>query len=211
MDEDDRDRRDGMGEGWGLRHEAQVCFNFFLCDKKGPNDARRVVWALGVFLFYLFYFILITTRHESPQQPTQANAGARKPMTANEGQRRPTAANAGPQRPTAANDGQQRPTQVSEGPQQPMTANKGQRRQKGPKRRVWRCLGPRCVSFSFILFYSYYYETRKPTAANAGQQRPTQVNKGPQQPMTANEGQRRQKGPKRCRHIVWALGVFLFH
>src|SRR5271168_63563 len=83
-----------------------------------------------------------------------------------------------------ANDGQRRPTKAHED-------------EKGPKRRVWRRLGPRCVSFSFILFYSYYYETRKPTAANDGQQRQTQVSKGPQQPMTANKGQRRQKGPKR--------------
>src|SRR5271168_3539018 len=73
-------------------------------DKKGPNDASGVVWALGVFLFHLFYFILITTRHESPRQS----------MTANEGQRRPTAANTCPQRPTAANDGQRRPTQAHE-------------------------------------------------------------------------------------------------
>src|SRR5271168_883172 len=107
-------------------------------DKKGPNDASGVVWALGVFLFHVFYFILITTRHESPRQP----------MTANEGQRRPT--------------------QVNEGPQQPKTANEGQRTQKGPNRRVCHRLGPRCVSFPCFLFYSYYYETRKPTAANDG-------------------------------------------
>src|SRR5271168_5163118 len=124
-------------------------------DKKGPNDASGVVWALGVFLFHFLYFILITTRHESPRQP----------MTANKGQRRPT----------KANDGQRRPTQVGKGPQQPMTANEGQQRQKGPKRRVWRRLGPRCVFYLFILFYSYYYETRKPTAANAGQRRPTKA------------------------------------
>src|ERR1700678_3853015 len=78
--------------------------------KKGLNDASGVVWALGVFLFHLFYFILITTRHESPQQPTQANAGPRKPTAANDSQRRPTKAHAGQRRPTAANDGQRRPT-----------------------------------------------------------------------------------------------------
>ena len=106
-----------------------------------------------------------------------------------------------------ANEGQWRPTQVNEGQRRPTQVNEGQRRQKGPKRHVWRRLGPRCVSFSCFLFYSYYYETRKPTAANAGQRRPTkandgqrrptQVNKGPQQPMAANKGQQRQKGHKR--------------
>src|ERR1700678_2618783 len=74
--------------------------------KKGPNDVSGVVWALGMFLFYFIYFILITTRHESPRQP----------MTANKGQRRPTKANAGQRRPTAANDGQQRPTKTKKGP-----------------------------------------------------------------------------------------------
>src|ERR1700678_3989453 len=126
MDEDDRDRRDGMGEGWGLRHEAQVCFNFFLCDKKGPNDARRVVWALGVFLFYLFYFILITTRHESPQQPTQANAGPRKPTAANDSQRRPTTAHSSQRRPTKANAGQQRPTAANDGQRRPTKTKRAQ-------------------------------------------------------------------------------------
>src|SRR5271168_2074222 len=128
-------------------------------DKKGPNDASGVVWALGVFLFHFFYFILITTRHESPRQP----------MTANEGQRRPT--------------------QVNEGPQQPMTANEGQRRQKGPKQRVWRRLGPRCVSFPCFLFYSYYYETRKPTAANDSQQRPTMAHSSQRRSTKAHSSQ----------------------
>src|ERR1700678_10068 len=93
--------------------------------KKGPNDVSGVVWALGVFLFHLFYSILITTRHESPQQPTQAHESPRQPMTANKGQRRPTAANAGPQRPTAANDGQRRPIHAHEDKKRPNDADSG--------------------------------------------------------------------------------------
>src|ERR1700678_987253 len=50
--------------------------------KKGPNDARRVGWALGVF-FVLFFSVLLTTHyvrpffgpdgaHQSQRRPTQA-------------------------------------------------------------------------------------------------------------------------------------------
>src|ERR1700678_397336 len=52
MDEDDRDRRDGVGEGWGSRHEPQVC----------PNDASGIVWALGIFFFFfrlVLYLVMI--------------------------------------------------------------------------------------------------------------------------------------------------------
>src|SRR5271168_2264742 len=148
-------------------------------------------------MFFFRLFILFTNSYiYSPPPQTTNNALSQWRMTGSEpkrlgdveGQCRPTKAHSSH---WVANDGQRRPTQVSEGPQQPMTANKGQQRQKGPKRRIWRCLGPRCVSFSFILFYSYYYETRKPTAANAGQRRPTKANDGQRRPTKANTGQRR--------------------
>src|SRR5271168_3079078 len=154
--------------------------------------------ALGVFLFHLFYFILITTRYESPRQP----------MTANEGQRRSTKANQDKKGPNDASGVVWALgvflfhvfyfiliTTRHESPRQPMTAHEDE---KGPKQRVWRCLGPRCVSFSFILFYSYYYETRKPTAANDGQQRPTKANAGQRRPTAANDGQRRPTKTKRA-------------
>src|ERR1700678_1950103 len=56
---------------------------------------------------------------------------------ANEGHRRLTKAHSSQRRSTAANDG----------PQQPMTAHK---EEKGPKRCVWRRLGPGCVFFLII-------------------------------------------------------------
>src|ERR1700678_4347043 len=60
--------------------------------KKRPK--RRQTASFGPYEVCLFFnvqnfnFIVITTAHEGPQQPTTANAG----------QRRPTAANAGPRR-----------------------------------------------------------------------------------------------------------------
>ena len=38
-------------------------------DKKGPNDARRVVWALGVFFFFIFekkFLLLWDSAHGMP-------------------------------------------------------------------------------------------------------------------------------------------------
>src|ERR1700678_4182836 len=114
--------------------------------KKGPNDARRVVWArVKVF----FWFFLCFIDNESPQQPTTANTGQHRPMKANAGPRRrkraqttpgaslgpqvsffffflrfidnespqqPTTANAGHRRPPQANEGQCRPTKTKKGP-----------------------------------------------------------------------------------------------
>jgi len=83
---------------------------------------------------YVFLFVsYIFTNH----------AGSRRPTTANEGQRRSTKAHSSQRRPTKANAGQRRPTQAHEVPQQPTTANEGQR----------------SVFFSFLILYSYYYET----------------------------------------------------
>src|ERR1700678_1980263 len=46
--------------------------------EKGPNDARRVVWAgIGKFFFNVFFFT-VQLIYESPQQPTKAHAGPRK-------------------------------------------------------------------------------------------------------------------------------------
>ena len=97
--------------------------------KKGPNDASGVVWALGVFFFHLFYFILITMRHESPRQPMTANKGQRRSAKAHSSQWRPTKANTGPQR------------------------------QKGPKRRQTRRLGPRCVLFIFYFLFLLLWDS----------------------------------------------------
>src|SRR5271155_778766 len=83
---------------------------------------------------YVFLFVsYIFTNH----------AGSRRPTTANEGQRRSTKAHSSQRRPTKANAGQRRPTQAHEVPQQPTTANEGQQ----------------SVFFSFLILYSYYYET----------------------------------------------------
>src|ERR1700678_2938283 len=130
---------------------------------------------------YVFLFVsYILTNH----------AGSRRPTTANEGQHRSTKAHSSQQRPTKANTGQPRPTQAHEVPQQPTTANEGQR----------------SVFFSFLIVYSYYYET-VPTPPLACKYEPgvgllTTTNHPPsppppphhqqhhQQPTTANEGQR---------------------
>src|SRR5271168_2902231 len=97
---------------------------------------------------------------------------------------------AGSRRPTTANEGQRRSTHAHEVPQQPTTANEGQR----------------SVFFSFLILYSYYYET-VPTPPLACKYEPgvgllTTTNHPPsppppphhqqhhQQPTTANEGQR---------------------
>src|ERR1700678_1549113 len=122
------------------------------------------LWALRYVFFRLF--ILFTNSYiYSPPPQTTNNALSQWRMTGSEpkrlgdveGQCRPTKAHSSH---WVANDGQRRPT-------------KAHKDEKGPKRRVRRRLGPRCVFFSFILFYSYYYETRKPTAANDSQRRPT--------------------------------------
>src|ERR1700678_3682461 len=50
--------------------------------EKGPNDARRVVWAgIGKFFFLMYFFLmynLSTKAHEGPQQPTKADAGPQR-------------------------------------------------------------------------------------------------------------------------------------
>src|SRR5271155_2887720 len=150
-------------------------------------DASGVVWALGVFLFHLFYFILITTRHESPRQP----------MTANEGQRRPT--------------------QVNEGPQLPMTANEDKKGPNDASGVVWALGVFLFHLFYFILITTRHESPRQPMTANEGQRRPTAANTGPQRPTAANDGQRRptqahedKKGPNDASGVVWALGVFFF-
>jgi hypothetical protein len=68
--------------------------------KKGLNDARHVIWALGVF-FLLFFSVLLTTHHVSQLHHTHHTHCW-------PGQR--------PQRPTAANKGQRRPTKTKKGP-----------------------------------------------------------------------------------------------
>src|ERR1700678_1620291 len=52
--------------------------------KKGPNDASRVIWALGVCVFFFFFSVLLTMKaHSSQRRPTTANAGQRRPTAAN--------------------------------------------------------------------------------------------------------------------------------
>src|ERR1700678_488927 len=149
--------------------------------KKGPNDARCVVWALGKgFLWFFLRFI----DNASPQQPTTANAGQHRPTKANAGpQRRKRAqttagASLGPQvsffffflsfidnessqQPTTANAGQQRPTKTKQGPNDARPV-------------VWA----RGVSFLFFFFSvllttKAYSSQRRPIKANTGQCRPT--------------------------------------
>ena len=85
--------------------------------------------------------------HSSQRRPTQVNEGPQQPTMANEGQRRPTKAHSSH---WVANDGQQRPT-------------KAHADEKGPKRRVWRRLGHRCV----ILGENPYPYPSKPVPLNA--------------------------------------------
>src|ERR1700678_2456229 len=61
--------------------------------KKGPNDARCVVWAIGEFFFECTIYFLPTTPIVGPDD-----------------------AHKGPQRPTAANKGQRRSTKMKKGP-----------------------------------------------------------------------------------------------
>src|ERR1700678_757632 len=58
--------------------------------KKGPNDARRVVWAF--FNVHFIFHFFITTK------PTKAHISQRQPTQVNKGPQQPTKANAGPQR-----------------------------------------------------------------------------------------------------------------
>src|ERR1700678_978067 len=53
--------------------------------KKGPNDARCVVWVPGKFFFWFFLRFI---DNASPQQPTTANAGHRRPTKPNDGTKR---------------------------------------------------------------------------------------------------------------------------
>src|SRR5271168_4904289 len=46
--------------------------------EKGPNDARRVIWAIGKFFFYVF-FLNVQLIRESPRRPTAANEGRLRP------------------------------------------------------------------------------------------------------------------------------------
>src|ERR1700677_115537 len=46
--------------------------------EKGPNDARRVVWAIGKFFLNVF-FLNVQLIHGSPRRPTAANKGRLRP------------------------------------------------------------------------------------------------------------------------------------
>src|ERR1700678_4034675 len=76
-----------------------------------------------------------------------------------------------------------------------MKANAGPRRQKGPKRRVWCRLGPRCVFFqifsSILLTTKAHSSQRRPPKANAGPRKPTAASDGQRRPMKADADQRR--------------------
>src|ERR1700678_3943024 len=85
------------------------------------------------------------------------------------------------------------------GPQQPRRPMQAHKEEKGPKRRVWRRLGPRCVFFLIIFLHFVGSSPHQPAArhppdpslawttaptpplatkANAGQRRPTAANEG---------------------------------
>src|SRR5271155_5776703 len=133
----------------------------------GPNDARCIVWALGLFLNVPCIFnFFITTKprkaHSSQQRPTKANAGPGRPTAANDGQRRPTKGVEGPQQLTMANEGQRRPRKAHSSQRRPTKAHKDE---KGPM--TWtgemgrvmagaRDASPRYVLNFFFLFYYYY-------------------------------------------------------
>src|SRR5271168_1083239 len=57
--------------------------------KKGPNNARHVVWAIGrsFFSMYILFFIFLLLR--SPRRPTAANDGQRRLTKAHSSQRSP--------------------------------------------------------------------------------------------------------------------------
>src|ERR1700678_2526370 len=74
--------------------------------KKSPNDARRVVWAIGraFFSMYILFFIFLLL--QSPRRPTAAN----------DGQRRSTKAHSSQQRPMQAHEDEKGPKQRCLGP-----------------------------------------------------------------------------------------------
>src|SRR5271168_2084517 len=55
--------------------------------KKGPNDTRCIVWAIGKFFLKCTIYFLPTTPIVGPDD---AHKGPQRPTAANEGQRRPT-------------------------------------------------------------------------------------------------------------------------
>src|ERR1700678_3865993 len=57
--------------------------------KKGPNDARRVVWAIGRSFFSMYILFLIFLLLRSPRRPTAANDGQRRSTKAHSSQRSP--------------------------------------------------------------------------------------------------------------------------
>src|ERR1700678_3917924 len=101
--------------------------------EKGPNDARRVVWAgIGKFFFNVFFFYCTTylrkptKAHSSQRRPTQAHKDGKRPIglfflimyffkiynlstATNEAQRRPTKTE---RKPMKAHSSQRRPTQA---------------------------------------------------------------------------------------------------
>ena len=122
-----------------------------------------------------------TKAHSSQRRPTTANEGQRRPTQVNEGPqqpRRPTQAHEdqkgpkrrvwrrlgrfvgmSPRQPAAPHLphpslARTRPTKAHEGPQQPRRPTQAHEEEKGPKRRVWRRLGPRCV---FLNYFSAFY------------------------------------------------------
>src|ERR1700678_1871271 len=128
-------------------------------SQRQPTKANAVRFSAFSFIFYSLFLLLRDSTHPTPRLQIRAGGGFthhHQPptitTTTTSPPAAPPAANDGQRRPTMATEGQRRPTKAHISQQRRTKANAGQRRQKGPKQRVWRRLGPRCVFVHFLFF-----------------------------------------------------------
>src|SRR5271168_5462824 len=104
-----------------------------------PTTANEGQCSVFQCVFFHFLFSMLITTRQRPPHPSLANTSrgwvySPPPTTHHHHHHHLTT--------SSTTSSQRRPTK----------ANAGQRRQKGPKRRVWCRLGPRCVFVHFLFF-----------------------------------------------------------
>src|SRR6202522_2753524 len=163
--------------------------------EKGPNDARRVVWAIGKF-FFKCIFSKCTTY---PRKPTKAHSSQQRPTQAHEEGK-------GPKRwrgtfffyctfyflyyqPAAPH-----PPHPSLAWTTATKAHKGPSSQRRLTQAHEEGKRPICMFFfNNVFFLKFTTYSRKHTEAHSNQRSSTQAHKGPQQPTKADTGPQRWK------------------